>query len=112
MSLGDWDGKRYSRITNDACGSFFFKRFIEGMRARMGSDWRPNLALSTTLIVKLLDRSESRIDSSTSKEDKHHWMVFLTYVTVSYVISLRGPEGWEVYIGTGIIILIMSKFLS
>jgi len=92
-SLGDFKGN-YQRLVTDACGSLFFKRFMEGLKKRMGQDWRPNIALSTKLIIELLTKTEERISEAEEDEVKHDWMVFSTYITISYVISLRGPEGF------------------
>ena len=92
LSMGDFNGN-YSRLVPDECGSLFFKRFMEGLKKRMGQDWRPNIGLSTALIVQILQRAESEVDNADTPQDAHLWIVFITYVTISYVVSLRGPEG-------------------
>jgi len=92
LSLGDFNGN-YSRLVPDECGSLFFKRFMEGLKKRMGQDWRPNIGLSTALIVRVLHKAEDQIVDADTAEDTHLWIVFVAYVTISYVISLRGPEG-------------------
>jgi hypothetical protein len=93
LSLGDQRGK-YKRFTRDPCSSLFFYRFIEGCKARMGSDWKPNKAMSIRLLLRMLTGVEVRIASAPSGFDKHRWIVFHTFVTVTYVISLRGSEGF------------------
>jgi len=50
--------------------------------------------LSTNLIIELLTKTEERISEAEDDEVKHDWMVFSTCITISYVISLRGPEGF------------------
>jgi len=92
LSLGDPKGN-YSRLVPDECGSLFFQRFMEGLKKRMGQDWRPNIALSTSLIVELLMKIEREIESAEDTSSHHFWIVFSAYVAISYVISLRGPEG-------------------
>jgi len=92
LSMGDFNGN-YSRLVPDECGSLFFKRFMEGLKKRMGQDWRPNIGLSTSLIVKLLQKAETEVENADTPQDAHLWIVFISYVTISYVISLRGPEG-------------------
>ena len=92
-SLGDFKGN-YQRLVKDACGSLFFKKFMEGLKKRMGQDWRPNIGIATPLMIELLTKVEERISHSDDDENTHDWIVFSTYITIAYVISLRGPEGF------------------
>jgi hypothetical protein len=92
LSLGDQVG-HYQRFSVDPCASFWFARFFQGCRYRMGQDWRPNQAMSTPLLLKLLSEVELRIDDAPSPRDLNRWIVFHSYVVVTYVVSLRGPEG-------------------
>jgi len=92
-SLGDSNGN-YQRFSEDQCASLFFKRFIEGLRSRMGQVVKPNIALSTPLLLKLVEGLEGRLALSESEYDKHLHMSTLSYVIISYVISLRGCEGF------------------
>jgi len=92
-ALGDFKGN-YQRLVTDACGSLFFKRFMEGLKKRMGQDWRPNTAISTKILIELLMKAEERISEGDDDETKHDWIVFSAYITIAYVISLRGPEGF------------------
>jgi hypothetical protein len=89
------DKGKADRLVYDPVSSYWFGKFFLGCRRRMGQDWRPNLALSTELIVGMLDKVNERAadDSQLSLEEKHDWIVFGTYVMVTYVLSLRGPEG-------------------
>ena len=57
MSLGDQKGK-YVRFSTDACSSFWFYRFLEGCKGRMGQDWRPNQAMTIKLLLKVLSDTE------------------------------------------------------
>jgi len=92
LAMGDFKGN-YSRLVSDECGSLFFKRFMEGLKKRMGQDWRPNIGLSTNLILELLKKVEKEIEMAENSQDSHMWIVFSAYIVISYVISLRGPEG-------------------
>ena len=48
--------------------------------------------LSIPLILQLIVSTEERIKEISDKEETYMWIVFVTYVVVSYVISLRGNE--------------------
>jgi hypothetical protein len=60
MLLGDAKGN-YQRFSTDPCGSFWFFRFIKGMKARMGTDWRLNKGMSIELYLRVLEGVEARI---------------------------------------------------
>ena len=91
-SLGDFNGN-FQRLVKDKCASLFFKRFMEGLKARMGQVCKPNLAMSIPLLKALIKNTEVKIEQSEDNEEQHMWLVFLNYVTISYTVSLRGPEG-------------------
>jgi len=93
LTLGDLNGN-YQRLTEDEAGSFFFKRFMLGLRSRMGQIHKPNLAMSIELIIELIKKLEERLESAGDIEEVHLFSSVLTYVVISYVISLRGPEGF------------------
>ena len=87
--LNDDAGKSVRLIDNKS-SSLWFQRFNAGMKYRMGVVWKPNKAFSTQILLKIIERAEyKRINS---EESKHDWTVFVTYIAVSYVISLRGSE--------------------
>ena len=92
IALGDFNGN-FNRLVNDKCASLFFKRFIEGLRARMGQIWKPNLAMSINLLVTVIEVIETKILETEYEDEKHLWLVFLFYTTFTYALSLRGPEG-------------------
>jgi hypothetical protein len=60
----------------------------------MGQDWRPNKALSVKLVILALQLAELRSQEAASLHEKNRWLVFHAYVTVCYVVSLRGCEGF------------------
>jgi hypothetical protein len=92
LALGDIKGN-YQRLTSDPCGSFWFYRFMKGMKSRMGQEWRPNKGMSTELYLKVLADVELRITGAASVRELNRWVVFHTYAVVCYVLSLRGREG-------------------
>lgn len=55
-SIGDMQGK-YQLFGMDPCGSFWYYQFMEGMKQRMGQDWRPNKAISRQLMLRVLKES-------------------------------------------------------
>ena len=92
-ALGDNSG-RYLRFNHNECGSLWFSRFIEGMKNRMGQIWIPNRDFSTELLLEILKASEEKILLANNNwKEKHRWVVFNSYATLVYVVSLRVPEG-------------------
>jgi hypothetical protein len=93
MALGDQKG-RYLRFSTDPCASVWFHRFLEGCRYRMGQEWRPNQAMSQPLLLAAVSSIEEKIQSAPSSRELNRWTVLHTFVLVTYVVSLRGPEGF------------------
>jgi hypothetical protein len=93
MALGDQKG-RYLRFATDPCASMWFHRFLEGCRYRMGQEWRPNQAMSIPLLLATTRAIEERIQSAPTSRELNRWTVLHTFVVVTYVVSLRGPEGF------------------
>jgi hypothetical protein len=95
-SVVDGDGKNYQRLSDDPCASLWFMRFVTGCKRRMGQDWRPDRAMTPQLMQHLLARVDNRImnlPGDANKTERHRWIYAGTYFAISYVISLRGPEG-------------------
>ena len=88
------DKGRYQRLSRDTCGSLWFHRFMLGTQIRMGQIWKPNKGMSIELLLRMLRKSEGRIIAASSEEERHMWIVYVTYCVVSYVLSLRGNEGF------------------
>ena len=59
----------------------------------MGQDWRPNRAISTPLMLKLLSSVEARIRMSDHLEERCRWVMAGSYFCFCYVVSLRSSEG-------------------
>jgi hypothetical protein len=60
----------------------------------MGQIWRPNQALSTNLLLEVLQQVKDRIKSSQTGRDEKILIVLHTLIVTAYVLSLRGPEGF------------------
>ena len=93
LSLVDEKGY-YRRMVMDVCGSLWFSRFIEGCKSRMGKIHKPNQAMSTKLLIIMLQEGEMKIEKSTRLEDVHDLAIFIVYVVACYCLSLRGNEGF------------------
>ena len=59
----------------------------------MGQVYKPNLALSTSLIASLLKKLLLDVDRTNLEKEKFDLIIFGSYLVVSYVLSLRGSEG-------------------
>ena len=80
-------------MTEDPCCSFWFQRFSEGCRKRMGQEWRPNKALSVEIMADVLLMVKQRVMDATTTEIKVKWLMAGGYFCVCYVVSLRSTEG-------------------
>ena len=87
----DHKGK-YTRLTTDKCGSLWFTRFMVGLKCRMGNVWKPNRGLSHRLLLLLIHKAEQRIIEADLPEEEHRWIVFVSYIVLTYVVALRGNE--------------------
>lgn len=85
---------RSSKLTDDKCGSCWFQRCIDGTQVQMGVVWESNTALSLDLLVDVIKEAELLLQNSSYMEEEHQWLSFVTYVPVSYVLSLCGSKGF------------------
>jgi hypothetical protein len=82
----------YQRFFMDPCGSFWFYRFMKGMKSPMGQDWHPNKGMSVDLHLQVLEEVEMRITGAAmTPQDLNQWIVFHTYVVVSYMLFVERP---------------------
>ena len=95
MSQLSWVDKKgqYVRMTDDKVGTLWFNRFMIGLKMRMGHIFKPNMALSNSLLLKLIQRAEDNITDDPYSGESAPWVVFVAYVVITYVLSLRGNEG-------------------
>ena len=96
-----WVDKKgqYVRLTNDKCGSLWFNRFMIGLKIRMGHIFKPNVALSHSLLLQLIQKAEENITDDFKSSESAPWVVFVTYIVITYVLSLRGTEGQMLELG-------------
>ena len=59
----------------------------------MGQIFKPNLAIPTDLIARILKLIEEEVSIATLKEEKFDGIIFRTYLVTLHVLSLRGSEG-------------------
>ena len=92
-SLSDMDGKNYTWITKEVCGSLWFARFARGCNRRMGQDWRPDQAISVDLEIALLAYVEIKIQTLVDPTELDLWSLAGAYFAFSFVLLLCGNEG-------------------
>jgi hypothetical protein len=63
-----------------------------GCQRRTGQDWRPDRAI-TKMLHFMLVKIEHRLDQAKDDAERRHWIFAGGYFVLSYVNSLRGPEG-------------------
>ena len=78
--------------------SMWYQRFAQGCRGRMGQIIKRDLAISVDLWKLLLGKCEERMLEAENFEDGARWTMIGAYLTFIYVLSLRGPEGFQVEI--------------
>ena len=83
----------YLRFAGESTTSWWFNLFSRGCKARMGQDWRPNTALSTKLLLRVLSVGEELCDAGTEFESTADTLTACAYFAFCYGASLRGPEG-------------------
>ena len=100
LSVGEADGKKYSRICEDPCSSLWYSRFSAGCKRRMGQDWRPDRAITPEVMKSLMAKIEERLSRGNLEESFRRRLVMAgAYFAITYVNSLRGPEGLLVDLG-------------
>lgn len=83
------------RFQGGGTGSYWYQRFTAGCKSRMGSDVRPNFALSINLLKRLLMGIDQKIKQS--KDDFNQaasWTICGAFIAIAYALSLRGAEGF------------------
>ena len=93
-------GSQTREINQSPTSLIWFRRFYAGCRSRMGQVYKPNLALPTEIIVKVLELVRRDIRETKNLDRKFTLVIFGVYVAVSYVMSLRGSEGLMINLST------------
>jgi hypothetical protein len=98
LILGDDKGKG-QQFVEDGCSSHWYRRFSIGCKHRMGQDWRPNMALSTALLLAYLNIIHAKIYDAETMSELNRWVVLGAYSVLTYLVSLRGSEGFLIDLG-------------
>ena len=72
------------------------------------------------LLLNMIEDTKQHLKEATDKKEEHQWMLFVTYVTISYVLSLRRSEGflldlkglhanWSRNVGSYFIVALLGK---
>ena len=64
-----------------------------GLKIRMGQTYKTNQALSHALLKATFVLAESKVEEVTISEELARWIIFVSYMVITYVLSLRGSEG-------------------
>jgi hypothetical protein len=65
-----------------------------GCRRCKGQDWHPSRALTTELILNTVRAASIGHDEAITMEETNRLLVFIIYSIVTYMMSLRGSEGF------------------
>ena len=74
--------------------SLWYARFSTGCLARMDQDFWQDLVLRTYLIELVFLKCEEEITQADSLADGAKWVIVGFYLAISFILSLRGPEGF------------------
>jgi hypothetical protein len=100
LSVGASDGKKYSHICVDPCASLWYTHFSAGCRQRMGQDWRPDQAITPEIMKCLIEKIEDKLPrQNLDPSYRRRLLMAGAYFAITYVDSLRGPEGLLVDLG-------------
>ena len=97
FALVDNDNAMSQHFQDGGSSSKWYQRFAAGCRSRMGSVVRKNLALDIKLILKVLDVIDEKIaleDEKNNSTERDRWVMAGAYIAISFVLSLRGNEGF------------------
>ena len=89
----------YTRVTSDKCGSLWFSLFMIGLKIRMGQTFKPNQTMSHSLLKATITLAESKVEEVTTSEEFGRWVTFISYLVITYVLSLRDSGGLMLDLG-------------
>lgn len=90
---------QFSRLGACPTQSLWFDKFLQGCRKRMGQLVIQDKAISVELLLAVVEAMDRRLRNSSSVDEKAWWVAVGTYCTISFVVSLRGPEGFMLDLG-------------
>ena len=97
LALVDDDKALSQHFQEGGSCSLWYSRFAQGCRARMGEVVKKDLALEARLIVALLDAIDEKVLTAFKAKNstqRDRWIMVGAYLSISYVLSLRGNEGF------------------
>jgi hypothetical protein len=74
--------------------SEWFERFTQGCQKCMGGIYKPDLAITSGVMVAYLDIVKQKISGSTEEVEWHKWISVGAYSALCFCGSLRGNEGF------------------
>jgi hypothetical protein len=77
-----------------AAQSEWFERFAQGCRKRMGAIYKPDLAVTSAVMVSYLELIQERINQAMEQVDIHLWTLVGAYSALCFCALLRGNEGF------------------
>jgi len=92
-------GHAYSN-SNSPTQSLFYIRFNKGMLLRMGRQTRQNVALDYKVLHIILNNLDDEWNRLLDGSPRKRWVVIVaSYLLISFVLALRGNEGFMVEAG-------------
>ena len=82
------------RSTSVVTHSEWFERFTQGCRKRMGGIYKPDLALTSAVMIVYLEIIQKKINEATDENKRHHLISLGAYSALCFCGSLRGNEGF------------------
>ena len=82
------------RSTMVATHSEWFERFTQGCRKRMGGIYKPDLALTSAVMVMYLQIIQEKMDAAEGEIELHLWTSIGAYSALCFCGWLRGNEGF------------------
>lgn len=82
------------RSTSVVTHSEWFERFTQGCRKRMGGIYKPDLAITSEVMVAYLKIVKHKVLTSADEVERHTWISLGAYSALCFCGSLRGNEGF------------------
>lgn len=92
LTLHDATGAGKTSFGRNPTNSLWFERFNEGLKRRMGQDWRPDEPMTSELLIGMLNEVVREAQASLESEAEA-WIMFGAYAAICFVLGLRGNEG-------------------
>ena len=97
LALVDDDKAISQHFQEGGSSSLWYSRFAHGCRARMGEVVKKDLTLEARLIVAVLEAIDEKVLNAIKTKNsaqRDWWIIAGAYISILYVLSLRGNEGF------------------